>query len=399
MPRLRRNSGSANDRRRWQQTDLVSVAELVSARSGPGQRAFQWGKRWGLGERVVKSALAAGIAWFLITQLFDHPRPILAPLTALYAIQVTVAQSLAGISQRILGLVAGLLVAFFVELMLGPNSVAIGLGVLIALLIGVRLRLDTVAITQLATTAVLGIAGGNLHPHWRYLADLAIDTGIGATVGVALNLLIAPPSHVEGAFAALNALSHEVGAIYRDTAAALAKGLTAAEAREQLERARRTVGPIAMAMAALARADESLRYTIVPDERRRALERARRMTRALEHAAIQGRIIHRSLNDLLSAQPQVATTGWLSPAACGGSIAHMLSAGGDAVTTLGAIPTHPEEIASISVRLNALRTAHDRAVAEACASAELLANGDWVIAGEILGAAAQLLGDLELAAM
>jgi hypothetical protein len=80
-------------------------------------------------------------------------------------------------------------------------------------------------------------------------------------------------------------------------------------------------------------------------------------------------------------------------------VARLLSAGGDAVTTLGAIPAHPEEIASISVRLAALRAAHDHAVTTARASADLLANGDWVIAGEILGAAAQLLGDLELAAM
>jgi uncharacterized membrane protein YgaE (UPF0421/DUF939 family) len=348
---------------------------------------------------MVKSALAAGIAWFLIIHFTDHARPILAPLTALYAIQVTVAQSLAGISQRLLGLVAGLLVAFFVELWLGPNSVAIGLGVLIALAIGVRLRLDTVAITQLATTAVVGIAGGNIDPHWEYLAQLAVDTGVGAAIGVTLNLLIAPPSHIDSAFEALSELSRDVGAIYRETAEMLAEGLSAAAAREQLERARRTVGPVAGAMAALARADESLRYTIVPDERRRALDRARRMTRALEHAAIQGRIIHRSLTDLLSMQPQVASTGWLRPDACGAAFARMLAAGGDAVTTLGAIPAHPEAIADTSVRLSALRTAHDQAVETARQSAELLANGDWVIVGEILGAAAQLLGDLELAAM
>jgi uncharacterized membrane protein YgaE (UPF0421/DUF939 family) len=398
MSRLRPNSDSANDGRR-RRAGVEHVAALISARSGPGQRLFQQGRRWGIGERVVKSALAAGIAWFLITHFTDHSRPILAPLTALYAIQVTVAQSLAGSVQRILGLVAGLLVAFFVELWLGPNSLAIGLGVLIALTIGVRLRLDTVAITQLATTAVVGIAGGNIDPHWEYLLHLAIDTGVGAAVGVTLNLLIAPPSHIDSAFVALNELSSEVGAIYRDTAVALEQGLNLEIAREQLERARRSVGPVATAMAALARADESLRYTIVPDERRRALERARRMTRALEHAAIQGRIIHRSLNDLLSLQPTVAETGWLRPGACGSAFARMLAAGGDAVTTLGAIPAHPEEIASISVRLGALRSAHDQAVDTARASAELLANGDWVIAGEILGAAAQLLGDLELAAM
>lgn len=399
MPRQRGSSNSVNDRRRWRRADIEQVAEVLTARSGPGMRLFERGRRWGVGERVVKSALAAGLAWFLIDHFFDHSRPILAPLTALYAIQVTVAQSLSGISHRILGLVAGLLVAFVVELMIGPNSLAIGIGVLIALVIGVRLRLDTIAITQLATTAVLGIAGGNVNPHWEYLLDLAIDTSVGAAVGVALNLLIAPPSHVEGAFSALSNLSDEVGAIYRSTAAELAKGLTSDEARTQLERARRTVGPIATAMAALSRADESLRYTIVSEERKRALDRARRMTRALEHAAIQGRIIHRSLNDAIAMNPKVSTTGWLSPDSCGGSLARLLSAGGDAVTTLGAIPAHPEEIASISVRLAALRSAHDHAVATARASADLLVNGDWVIAGEILGAASQLLGDLELAAM
>jgi uncharacterized membrane protein YgaE (UPF0421/DUF939 family) len=398
MPGNRR-SGPTNGRQASRQATIESFVALLTARSGPGQRLFAQGRRWGVGERVVKSALAAGIAWFLISHFTNHSRPILAPLTALYAVQVTVAQSLAGSVQRILGLVAGLLVAFFVELWLGPNSLAIGLGVLIALTIGVRLRLDTVAITQLATTAVVGIAGGNIDPHWEYLLHLAIDTGVGAAIGVTLNLLIAPPSHIDRAFVALNELSSEVGALYRDTAAALAQGLSGGITRDQLERARRSVGPVATAMAALARADESLRYTIVPEERRRALERARRMTRALEHAAIQGRIIHRSLNDLLSLQPQVATTGWLRPEACGSAFARMLAAGGDAVTTLGAIPTHPEEIASISVRLGALRSAHDQAVETARASAELLANGDWVIAGEILGAAAQLLGDLELAAM
>jgi uncharacterized membrane protein YgaE (UPF0421/DUF939 family) len=398
MPRLRRGDSRAAAAR-WGRAEVEQVAEVLTGRSGPGQRFFAQSRRWGVGERVVKSALAAGLAWFLITHFFDHPRPILAPLTALYAIQVTVAQSLAGMVHRILGLVAGLLVAFAVELVIGPNSVAIGIGVLIALAIGVRLKLDTVAITQLATTAVVGIAGGNVDPHWRFLSDLAIDTGVGATVGVMLNLLIAPPSHVDGAFQSLEALSDEVGEIYRDTAKELAQGLTGVEAREQLERARRTVGPVASAMAALSRADESLRYTIVSEERRRALERARRMTRALEHAAIQGRIIHRSLNDAISAHPDIVKTGWLSPGSCGASLARLMAAGGDAVTTLGAIPAHPEEIASISVRLSALRSAHDLAVANARQSADLLASGDWVIAGEILGAAAQLLGDLELAAM
>jgi hypothetical protein len=159
------------------------------------------------------------------------------------------------------------------------------------------------------------------------------------------------------------------------------------------------VALIAAAMASMARADESLRYTIVPDERRRALERARRMTRALEHAAIQSRIIHRSLTDAIERSPRSRTPGWLTPDAVGIPLARLLSAAADAVETLGALPGDLEARADISLRLALLRAAHDNAVTAAREHSDLLASGEWVIAGEILGAAAQLLGDLELAAM
>ena len=370
---------------------------MLAGHSGPGRWIIDRGRRLGIGERIVKTALAAGLAWFLATLLLDNPNPILAPITAIYAIQVTVARSFTGIAHRLLGLIAGLFVAFGVVVIGGTSALTIGLGVLVALLIGVRLRLDTVALTQLMTTAVVGIAGGAAHSDWHYLFQLLLDTSVGAAVGVTLNLLVAPPSHVDAVFVSLETLAGEVGAIYRDTAIALGRGITLDDAQESLDRARRTVGLVAAAMAAMSRADESLRFTVVTDERRRALERARRMTRALEHASIQSRTIHRTLTDAIERTPRSETPGWLAPEAVGIPLARLLSAAADAVETLGAGPLNAQ--ADISLRLSLLRTAHENAVAAARDCSDLLASGEWVIIGEILGAAAQLIGDLELAVM
>lgn len=372
---------------------------MLNGDSGPGRGLVNRSRRWSAGERIVKTALAAGIAWLLAAHLLDNPNPILAPITAIYVVQVTVSRSFTGIAQRLLGLIAGLVVAFGVVVIGGTNALTIALGVLISLLIGVRLRLDTVALTQLMTTAVVGIAAGGSHDDWHYLFELLLDTGVGAAVGVTLNLLIPPPTHIDAVFISLRTLADEIGAIYRDTAIALERGITLDDAQASLDRARRTVGLIAAAMAAISRADESLRYTIVPDERRRALERARRMTRALEHAAIQSRIIHRSLTDAIERTPRSQSPGWLAPDAAGAPLARLFSAAADAVETLGVAPGDFDAQANISLRLSLLRTAHDNAVAAAREHSDLLASGEWVIVGEILGAAAQLLGDLELAAM
>ncbi|MGI8477156.1 MAG: aromatic acid exporter family protein, partial [Thermomicrobiales bacterium] len=84
----------------------MATATLVATGSeGPLRVALDGLRRVGLGERVVKTALAAGIAWEIGHAIHADPLPVLAPLTAIFTIQLTLAKSLRGSVQRVLGVI------------------------------------------------------------------------------------------------------------------------------------------------------------------------------------------------------------------------------------------------------------------------------------------------------
>jgi uncharacterized membrane protein YgaE (UPF0421/DUF939 family) len=87
---------------------------------------------------VVKSALAAALSWWISRQLSDAHSPVLAPLTAIISVQVSVRQSLLSALQRSGAVVAGVLIALAIGDALPVNGLTVGL------LVGVSL-----AITEL----------------------------------------------------------------------------------------------------------------------------------------------------------------------------------------------------------------------------------------------------------
>ena len=63
---------------------LVTAFEYLTGAKGPLRSALDWLRAHGLGERVIKSAVAAVLAWLIAGLLPDNPTPILAPLTAIF---------------------------------------------------------------------------------------------------------------------------------------------------------------------------------------------------------------------------------------------------------------------------------------------------------------------------
>ena len=55
---------------------LVTAFEYLAGAKGPLRSALDWLRAHGLGERVIKSAVAAVLAWLIAGLLPDNPTPI-----------------------------------------------------------------------------------------------------------------------------------------------------------------------------------------------------------------------------------------------------------------------------------------------------------------------------------
>ena len=138
---------------------LVTAIEYLTGAAGPLRSALDWLRAHGLGERVIKSAVAAVMAWLIAGLLPDNPTPILAPLTAIFSINLTIAGSMRDAAQRVLGVVFGILLAVLVSESIGPNAWAIFIVILISFYVGRRLGLDPGGIQQIAVSALLIVLG------------------------------------------------------------------------------------------------------------------------------------------------------------------------------------------------------------------------------------------------
>lgn len=220
----------------------------------PMRRLFA---RAGVGWQLTKTALAAGLSWWLAELLFSRARPYFAPLAAILTIQVTVAKSVSLGGQRILGVVGGIVVSFAVAHWLGVSAASVALVVLTAMALAAVLGLGPNAVTQSAITGLLVMALGTKA---SYAAARLVDTILGAIVAVLVNALLVPPDATPAAVAAVGKLSGLIGQRLTDLPDPPGTG-------EPL------VDRLAATRATVASAAESLRFAPLLAGRRRRLAR------------------------------------------------------------------------------------------------------------------------------
>ncbi len=158
---------------------------------------------------VLKAGLAAGLAWSLADLVTDVPNPVLAPLTALVTVRVSVRASVSRAVLRSAAVVLGVLLALVIGDTIRLNGLTVGLLVAGALAIAeLVLRMPTWAATQMPVSVlvVLGAVSATQRNNgwWR-----AVDTLIGAAVGVAVSLLL-PASRLTDARETLTRLADAV---------------------------------------------------------------------------------------------------------------------------------------------------------------------------------------------
>jgi Aromatic acid exporter family member 1 len=252
---------------------------------------FRRGRRPGL--RTAKTTLAAVLSYVVALRLGTSPQPVLAPLTALLVVQLTMYETVASGLQRVASVVAGVLIAVGVASWVGLTWWSLGVVVALSLIIGRLLHLGNhlleVPISAMLVLAVGGAQGAAL--------DRVYETLVGAAVGVAVNLVIATPLYVQPAGYAIGDLAERMALFLRLLADQLQEGWSRESADRMLNDARRLGDEVYHADRTLARAQDSARLNPRVAQAREALPRLQTGLTGLEHAYVTIRNLCRSLLD------------------------------------------------------------------------------------------------------
>ncbi len=319
------------------------AAQLRSSLLGRGPRP---------GLRTAKTTLAAVLSFALAQQLGTSPQPVLAPLTALLVVQLTMYKTVASGFQRVASVVAGVLIAVGLASYVGLTWWSLGLVVAASLVIGRLLHLGEhlleVPISAMLVLAVGGAEGAAL--------NRVYETLIGAVVGIAVNVAIAPPLYVQPAADALGELAERMAGFLRQLSDQLTAGWSRESADRMLDEARRLGDEVDRADESVARAQDSARLNPRAGRAREAMPRLRTALTGLEHAYVTIRNLCRSLLDRTYFVPsEQAET--VYDADVRGALALVLEAAADAIG-------HVSEVTAGSGATDAARTEVDQRLAE-----------------------------------
>ncbi len=247
--------------------------------------------------QLVKTVVAAVVAWVIATYVFDLPQAFLAPWSALLVVHATVYRTLSEGVQQVAATVVGVTLAWAAGTLLGLDPVAIGVMLVAALAIGKvsALHLDGTAV---ASTAVIVLTIGQSEEQQALLLRF-LDTGTGIVVGLLVNLLVWPPLRDYSAARVIDSIDDRVGELLCDMAQGLrAEGQTQ-EVHDWVDRSRCIDEDIDEAWAFVRLSNESgrlnprrgARKVTRPDQFDELLHRMeqaaaeiRSMARTLEHS-------------------------------------------------------------------------------------------------------------------
>jgi uncharacterized membrane protein YgaE (UPF0421/DUF939 family) len=143
--------------------------------------------------QALKAGLAAVLAWIVAAGLLGLPQPYLAPWVAFAVVRPTVYWSVLTSVRQVTAVTLGVAIAAFAVWLMPGKELALALGVPVAFLVSQWRRLDDqglyVPFTALFMVAVDSVDGPST-------VFRLLETGLGAAIGIGVNLLVAPPLRV-----------------------------------------------------------------------------------------------------------------------------------------------------------------------------------------------------------
>jgi len=186
--------------------------------------------------QVVKTSIAAILAWVTCMIVLNQPLPIFAAIAALLVVAPSVNQSVSKGIERSIGVIVGVLLAYAAGYAFGHSTIVVLSVIVISLLLAWAFRLSLGSANQIPISAMLVLALGLQTP--GYAVNRIIETVIGAAIGLLVNVLVIPPVLFRPAHAAVTGLATEIAALLRDLAEVLRTPSTMAEVEGVLLRAR-----------------------------------------------------------------------------------------------------------------------------------------------------------------
>ena len=346
---------------------------------------------------VVKSGIAAGVAWFLAGLATGVDAPVLAPLTALVVVQVSVRASAVLAVQRTAAVVLGVLLAVGIGDTLGLNAWTVALLVIVTLgFAELVLRLPRPAARQMPVSALVVLAALSAAPEVNSWTRV-VDTLIGAAIGVAV-AFIAPASRLVDARQTIERLGTSVA----DELDAMGHGVheewSVEQTREWRGRARTTRERLVrQAAEAVGNSRESSRWNLRDRRHIDVLTRYEEVLPRLERTAIGVSVIARGLDD----HAHLTGTTHRSMATMG----ELLTALADAVRAVTAEVLDPATDADVEAAITKVRSWRSKCVIAATrrartalehdgALADQPLEGEWLNYAALLVQVDRIVGDL-----
>jgi hypothetical protein len=295
--------------------------------------------------QTLRSAGAATIAYVIALRLSPEAAPLTAPLTALLVVQVTLYSTLTTGIRRVNSVVTGVLVAIAFSLLVGLTWWSLALLIVASLVVGRLVRVEEfVPEVAISAMLVLGVTTVG-DTAWARV----VETLIGAVVGLACNLLLAPPVWVDEAGESIEGLARRVRKLMLRMGEEAAGRTPVELATARLYEARELDHDIVEVDAALKQAEDSLKLN--PRVKEGLLHRVvlRTGLDTLEICTVVLRVLARTLTDLAKVRDPLADEPYpvgegqdpepLFGPETGRTVEQLLSEIGDAVVSFAVLVT------------------------------------------------------------
>ena len=343
------------------------------------------------GVRTVKSTVAAVTAYVVAIPLSDNPRPVLAPLTALLVVQLTLYDTLRRGMLRVVAVSLGVLFAAALSTWVPLTWWSLGLAVAVSLVVGRLLRLgEDIAEVPISAMLILAVGGAGTAVEGRL-----VETVIGAAVGVVVGAAVAPPLYVRPASDAVQGVARASAEVLRTVATEVRAEYTVEQTEAWLAAARGLGRDILRADRVLGTAESSLRYNPRAIRRPHAGASLRSGLDAMERVTVSLRGVCRALADLVKGQGEETVYG----PDVRETLSDLLSDVADAVQAYGVLIG--SEVVGPTPQDERLRDALGSAWADRNRLAALLrheerlARAQWQLHGQLTAQIDQLLRDVD----
>lgn len=208
--------------------------------------------------QLAKAAAAAILTWFVCGAIFSEQLPLFGAIAALLVMQDNIDLSLTRGIERVVGVLIGVSVAMGAAALFGSQPWLFILAIIVAMAVGWLLRMTPSSANQVAISALLMIALGG--SSLSYGIERLIETAIGATIGVLINMLVVAPVRTSSVRVALTELGTHSAAVLDRIADALAEPRDDAWLAEMLAEARSLQEERSRTHRLIRTARESLRF-------------------------------------------------------------------------------------------------------------------------------------------